>query len=1278
MKRTLAWNRAALAASALCLVAAPNLRAQAAPTGPVEEEQPIVLSPFIVDAAEDQGSYQANSTLAGSRVRTDLKDVASAISVVTKEFLRDTGAKNGQDLLVYTPSTEVGGIRGNFSGVAAGAVYQENTVTGHTRVRGLDSADNTRDYFLTDIPWDGFNVGRVDLQRGPNSILFGVGSPAGIINSSVNDATMKSAYQVENRIDEWGSLRNSIDLNQAVIPHLLALRVAAVVDNEKYEQKPAFNNATRYFAALRFDPKLFGESAHTSIRAKYEDGRVRSNNPRSTPPINEITYWFKSGVDQYGNLGYNKLTINQFSLTNPNPSGVPLPGGTGGFLAARTYELGGWAQGREYWAQPNNYYEMTPLARRERNSLAPPVQPSATPMFTIAGQPNTGSGLADGNGNRISGITGYRPVGIPPMSQYGAGIGQTQGTTGTGTGTYPWAPLPGGIFYADEVLTDASIFDFYSKLLDGPNKKEWQNWKALNVAIDQSFLHDRLAFQLALDHQDYDSGAYQWMTGSNYAITVDVNETYANGAPNPNVGRPMVANSGSAPSLNFKNRTVRNTARLTVTGELRAEDLLGKTRLAGMLGKHVFTGLWESNTVVRSNVGFAQYATTPDYALYNNAFVANPINGLGSGRQFEWIAYVGPSLRDASSAAGANLTNLEYVIRPPKYQSLINFDSHWNRPTDPTDPNYVDPTALTYNFTAKNGTVNTNQAQSNNPANYVGWTTENIEWMFADNPDDFQGLVQSASRTRYRDVSRGITWQANMFDGVLVPTFGWRKDVVTNYQTNAVSDASTGFTSTEFPDNLGSRTDVRGESKSWGAVVHLPKFLADKLPLGTTISAFYDRSRNFRADATRLSLEGLPIPNAQGDTKEYGVTITTLNDRLTLKINKFRTKVANATLAETSGNSIGGLGNNAYFIADGSIWGYGWATQIQDFLRGQTPGSNYGDYANNDGFTRNTPAEIAAYDAYNRVGGTSPSGINYVGGNAIVDAWVHAPFPATFFSSYALTPAVDPTIGARTGNLRDSYTQGINNANGPVLGGGSTFGNHQTTVDNLSSGTEIELMAQPLKNWNVSVNYSKVDATHESIDAVSRRFIGSMTRFMNGPGGQIREWFNGGQTLQAQWNSSIVAPYTVFLNALGHAAPEVSPWRLNAVTTYNFDRGLLKGAFIGGALRVEAGRIIGYRFDPNFANANTNDPDYANVRFLTQGGLNVNQPFKGDNDQHFDLWLGYSRKVARDVNWRIQLNIRSVGEKNKLVAARLQPNGDLALARIQQGMGWQLTNTFDF
>jgi hypothetical protein len=77
--------------------------------------------------------------------------------------------------------------------------------------------------------------------------------------------------------------------------------------------------------------------------------------------------------------------------------------------------------------------------------------------------------------------------------------------------------------------------------------------------------------------------------------------------------------------------------------------------------------------------------------------------------------------------------------------------------------------------------------------------------------------------------------------------------------------------------------------------------------------------------------------------------------------------------------------------------------------------------------------------------------------------------------------------------------------------------------------------------------------------------------------------------------------------------------------------------------------------------------------------LDVNKPWIGPDDKHYDLWFGYSRRIVRDkIKWRIQANLRNVGEKTRLVASQYQPDGSLALARIQEGMSWQLTNSFDF
>jgi len=135
---------------------------------------------------------------------------------------------------------------------------------------------------------------------------------------------------------------------------------------------------------------------------------------------------------------------------------------------------------------------------------------------------------------------------------------------------------------------------------------------------------------------------------------------------------------------------------------------------------------------------------------------------------------------------------------------------------------------------------------------------------------------------------------------------------------------------------------------------------------------------------------------------------------------------------------------------------------------------------------------------------------------------------------------------------------------------------------------------------------------------------------------------------------------------------------LNAVTTYTFDKGKLNGFFVGGALRIEAGRILGYEYDPNYHNSITDDPNYANVIELTKGGLNVDKPLRGPDDKHFDAWVGYSKKFGAKLVWRIQLNVRDVGESDRLTPAGINPDGTVSLMRIQAGMGFQLTNSVDF
>jgi uncharacterized protein (TIGR02231 family) len=74
------------------------------------------LRPWVVDVrrqreeAKESARYTANSTLAGTRLRPDLKDVSNGLSVVTAQFLSDTAAAApgaSPDLLTHDASAAV-------------------------------------------------------------------------------------------------------------------------------------------------------------------------------------------------------------------------------------------------------------------------------------------------------------------------------------------------------------------------------------------------------------------------------------------------------------------------------------------------------------------------------------------------------------------------------------------------------------------------------------------------------------------------------------------------------------------------------------------------------------------------------------------------------------------------------------------------------------------------------------------------------------------------------------------------------------------------------------------------------------------------------------------------------------------------------------------------------------------------------------------------------------------------------------------------------------------
>ncbi len=68
-------------------------------------DEVVALSPFEVNAADDKG-YAASSSMSGTRLNSKLEDIASSISVVTKQQLLDTAAIDINDIFQYEVGTE--------------------------------------------------------------------------------------------------------------------------------------------------------------------------------------------------------------------------------------------------------------------------------------------------------------------------------------------------------------------------------------------------------------------------------------------------------------------------------------------------------------------------------------------------------------------------------------------------------------------------------------------------------------------------------------------------------------------------------------------------------------------------------------------------------------------------------------------------------------------------------------------------------------------------------------------------------------------------------------------------------------------------------------------------------------------------------------------------------------------------------------------------------------------------------------------------------------------
>jgi hypothetical protein len=342
----------ATASGLAILNAQPVAPAGSAPEGGTATTTPptevVELSPFLVNSEQETG-WVATRTLAGSRLNTEIKDLAAPIEVLTMEFMDEFGLSSIDEAAIYTTSLE-----GSGDNLELGPGLGFSTGFPPTsRIRGLTGVNRSRDFFGTSLNSDNYNLDRVTIASGPNNLLFGTGSPAGTVDSSLKRARFREFGKVETRFDSHGSQRYAIDLNKDLIKDKLALRVAALHEEKEYEYKPSGTDTQRLYGTLEFRPWR-----KTSISVHYEDASIDNIRPSLLLPFDQISNWYEASRSGFSastvdrplydnpavnlggnNLGFNNASINNTVFQRENNQPRLIVGPNSGGLDGQVYNL---------------------------------------------------------------------------------------------------------------------------------------------------------------------------------------------------------------------------------------------------------------------------------------------------------------------------------------------------------------------------------------------------------------------------------------------------------------------------------------------------------------------------------------------------------------------------------------------------------------------------------------------------------------------------------------------------------------------------------------------------------------------------------------------------------------------------------------------------------------------------------------------------------------------------------------------------------------------------
>ncbi len=1197
-----------------------------------DDEDIFLLSPFEVGAESDDG-YLATATLAGSRIRSDVRDLGVSLAIITEDFLNDTGATDGESILGLVANVEVSGVLGNF-----GNTNDPNTVNtnnqrlnpqGGQRVRGLTSARVVRDYFQTQLPFDTYNTSRLEINRGPNSLLFGLGSPGGVINNTTNKAIQNSnTGRVSFRFDANGGGRATLNINRSLIDDRLAIRVAALNENVKFGQEPAFEDDQRFFVAAEYilfqndNSDILGR---TSLRGSYENVNIDRNPPDVVAPLDRFSSWW-NGFGSQEDLN-RVLAVPGVDLNDISNGGITQQQ----VIAAVNAGLATVPDGltlEEYAAIEGRFVPQTTINRFARNvggvfggrnTTASRVPYFLFPALNYNSHNAQTVGWSDPElvSRGIDGINGrWRPNGTP-------------------TQDVRWSnAVTAGAGFGAPVMSNRDVFDYHNYLFQGTTNYVNTDYKLYQFFLTQEFFDGIAGLDAGVEigYDKQERSREQFVPFSNDAqkqIAIDITTHHAPGDgnsvrgvwdnvpdsfANENLGRPVTYFESSNAVRNTTDReTVRATGFVTVNAADRFENRLGR-----ILGSHTFTGLYEKYT----NQDWS-LSTRGSWWADTGKWPGDRDISNGPSDNFRRIVrgqiYLGDSVLGAS---GPEAVRMNGYIDVPTWQIGDVYTIWYHDNDNAIDQGVINDWRIIENINSGNLARQELVSEAISLQSKILWDHVSIlvarRW---DEQDSYRRLQETVGRGD--PSAEGVRPLRIELPGI--------NEVDGNFNTALL----------QLEDEPAS-TDA-GTTDTWSVVAKVPEFGFFELPFGADLYLHYYEAESFQSAGISVNLLNQPLAPPTGETKEWGATLTLFDDRLNIRLNVFETRNAND-------RTNLGMGNNLNNILVGNSFDM-YLTRIAEAENGGIPlfPTDATELTLTPDTTPNNRTRLSGTDA--DIGG---------------------------FNSYdeyyaAILAAIPPELQSIY-NFRIVENEGVKEVdNNPIPGVNGT-------QDFVADGFELDINGRITENISISANIAKQETVLSNIGPVALPFVFEIADNLqqplpNSPGGwslwDLRDspFQVESGTIGTRFGNNALRNALLQQGLEGQVSTEQRTWRGNVTLRYDFLDGKFDGLTVGATARYQDEIAIGY---PNVETT------------LEDGtvliGPDVNNPFMGPDSIDGDFFIRYSRPITDKIDWTIQFNARNFYRSNgdDDIPISANPDGTTRFARIPVEQQYFLTNTFSF